>query len=96
MAKKILYVSPEAPVSPVAHAVEQRVAAIGGLRIGALDNSKANADHLLAFLIEGLRAQASVASVVSARKGAASGPADDKLLDGLGRDADLVVSAMAD
>ena len=96
MAKKILYVSPEAPVADAAPDVARREFSAGGLRIGILDNSKGNADHLLAFLIEGLRAQVPVASVVSMRKPSASRPADDKLLDDLVKEADCVVSAMGD
>jgi hypothetical protein len=103
MAKRILYVSPAAPEASAetwetrpAQEPERRVVAGAGLRIGILDNNKANADHLLAFLVEGLRDQLPVASVVSARKPTASSPAEPHVLDGLWKEADLVVSAMAD
>ena len=67
-----------------------------GLRIGTLDNSKSNADHLLRMLIEGLQAQTQVASVVSLRKPSVSEPASAKVLDRLAAEADVVISAMAD
>ena len=96
MAGKILYVSPEAPVAAAALATAHRVAGAGGLRLGILDNGKGNADHLLAFLIEGLRAEMPVASVITRRKPSASRPADAQSLDDLAREADCVISAMAD
>ncbi len=96
MARKILYVSPEAPVADAAPDIERRAMSAGGLRIGILDNSKGNADHLLSFLIEGLRAQVPIASVVSRRKPASSRPAENSVLDDLVKEADCVVSAMAD
>ena len=96
MASKILYISPEAPVAQTASTTARRALGGGGLRLGILDNSKGNADHLLAFLIEGLRAEMPVASVVSRRKPASSRPADDKALDDLYKEADCVISAMAD
>ena len=96
MAGKILYVSPEAPVGESAPATARRGLAAGGLRLGILDNSKGNADHLLQFLIEGLRAEMPVSSVVMRRKPSASRPADDKALEELAQEADCVISAMAD
>lgn len=94
MAGKILYVSPEAPVGEAARSADQRAIGASGLRLGVLDNSKGNADHLLAFLIEGVRAALPVASVVTRRKPASSRPADAQALDELATQADCVVSAM--
>ena len=96
MSGKVKLVVPEAPVPATAAAGEQRKFAAGGLRLGILDNSKGNADHLLAFLIEGLRAEMPVRSVVTRRKPSASRPADDKALEELAEEADCVISAMAD
>jgi len=67
-----------------------------GLRLGVLDNSKGNADHLLRFLIEGVRAALPIASVVALRKDSVSLPAPAGILDQLAAEADCVVSAMAD
>jgi hypothetical protein len=98
---KTLYVSPEAPAeeaqaAAVPQPAESRKAGKAGLRLGLLDNSKGNADHLLGFLAEGVRAGLSVDTVVSYRKPSSSRAAEPSLLDQLARDADCVVSAMAD
>jgi len=93
---KVLLVVPEAPVPEAAVTAERRKAGSGGLRLGVLDNSKGNADHLLRFIVEGVKAALPVASVVMTRKGSVSLPAPDKVLDQLTREADFVVSAMAD
>ena len=93
---KILLVVPEAPAQQAAGGAAQRVLKGKGLRIGTLDNSKSNADHLLRMLIEGLKAQTEVASVVSLRKPSVSEPANAKVLDRLAEEADVVISAMAD
>jgi len=97
MANKVLLVVPEAPAQEAAAASEQRkLGAAAGLRVGTLDNSKSNADHLLAMLVEGVKAALPVASVVSLRKPSPSLPADAALLDQLAEETDVVISAMAD
>ena len=93
---KVTLVVPEAPVPHTASAAEQRKPAKGGLRLGILDNSKGNADHLLRFIAEGVKAALPVASVVMTRKGSVSHPAPGNILDQLTAEADFVVSAMAD
>ena len=75
MVQKIRLVIPEAP-SPQAVAVtETRAVAKGGIRLGILDNSKGNADHLLRFIVEGVKALLPVASVIALRKDSVSLPA---------------------
>jgi len=96
MSGKITLVVPEAPVPATAAAAASRKAGKGGLRLGILDNSKGNADHLLRFITEGVKAALPVASVVSLRKGSVSLPAPGEILDQLAQEADFVVSAMAD
>ena len=93
---KILLVVPEAPTQQASGGQTRRVIKGGKLRIGVLDNSKSNADHLLRMLIEGLKAHTEVASVVSLRKASVSEPANAQMLDQFVREADIVVSAMAD
>ena len=94
---KVLLVVPEAPVQQaVATSSQRKLAAGQGLRLGTLDNSKSNADHLLALLVDGVKAQLPVASVVSLRKPTPSLPADAAVLDKLAEEADVVVSAMGD
>ena len=63
------------------------------MRIGILDNSKSNADHLLRMLVDGLKAHTEVASVVSLRKSSVSEPANAQIIDRLVQEADIVVSA---
>ena len=93
---KVLLVVPEAPVPGAAVTPGRREAGKAGLRFGILDNSKGNADHLLKFLVEGVKSLVPVASVVSLRKGVVSLPAPKDILDRLTAEADFVVSAMAD
>ena len=89
-------VIPEAPPPAVAATGKQRDFRAGGIRLGILDNSKGNADHLLKFIVEGVKAQMKVASVVALRKPSPSIPAEKALLDELAETADCVISAMAD
>lgn len=96
MRGKITLVNPEAPGPATAAIAAQRKFAPGGLRLGILDNSKGNADHLLRFLVEGVRAQVPVAAVVSLRKDSVSLPAPRDILERLAAQTDFVVSAMAD
>ena len=95
MAKTFIVV-PEAPVEDVAQLKASRTLGSGGIRLGVLDNSKANADHLLNMIIEGVKREFKVDSVVVKRKPASSRPATDQVLDELAKEADLVISAMAD
>ncbi len=89
-------VIPEAPPPVAAAAGKQRDFQAGGIRLGILDNSKGNADHLLKFIVEGVKAQMKVASVVALRKPSPSLPAEKALLDQFTAEADCVISAMAD
>jgi len=93
---KVTLVVPEAPLPEAAAAAGMRKAGNGGLRLGVLDNSKGNADHLLRFIAEGVKAAMPIASVVLTRKGSVSLPAPADVLDKLTAEADFVVSAMAD
>ena len=96
MTRNILLVVPEAPAPESSAPMAERQIAKAGLRLGVLDNSKGNADHLLKFLVEGVLAALPIASVVSLRKDSVSLPAPAGILDQLAAEADCVVSAMAD
>ena len=87
---------PEAPAPAAEMPAIHRSREGAGLRLGLLDNSKSNADHLLKFLVEGIRAAMPLASVVSLRKSLPSLAAAPGIIDELVNEADLVVSAMAD
>ena len=85
-----------APVQASQTQTAQRRISDQGIRLGVLDNSKGNADHLLNLIIEGVKKDFKVDSVVMTRKPYSSKPATDAILDQLAKEADLVVSAMAD
>lgn len=93
---KIFLVVPDAPVEKAEQLNANRTLGESGIRLGILDNTKGNADHLLNMIIEGVKKEFKVVSVVMTRKAASSRPAPDAILDQLAREADLVVSAMAD
>ena len=96
MNQKIRLVVPEAPSPQSVDTTETRAVAKGGIRIGVLDNSKGNADHLLKFIVDGVKALLPVASVVSLRKDSVSLPAPAEILDRLAAESDYVITAMAD
>ena len=93
---QIFLVVPDAPIEQAVQLNANRTIGASGIRLGILDNTKGNADHLLNMIIEGVKKDFKVDSVVMTRKAASSRPATDAILDQLAREADLVVSAMAD
>ena len=97
MNDELLLLVPEAPAAePEVVNAQQRKLNIDALRIGLLDNSKANADHLLRMMAENVAIAMKVKSVTSLRKGSVAIPATAAVLDQLAREADIVLSAMAD
>jgi len=96
MNARVLLVVPEAPAPDKTETIRERGIKRGAIRLGPLDNAKANADHLLSFIVEGVRAALPVASVVSFCKPNASTPASSQVLDRLAQETDCVVSAMGD
>ena len=93
---KIFIVVPEAPLEEAVQLKAGRKLGSRGIRLGVLDNSKANADHLLKLIVEGVKKEFKVDSVVVKRKPTSSRPATDRMLDEFAKEADLVISAMAD
>jgi hypothetical protein len=92
-----LCVCPEAPVAAAAPIAAGKAAAGGaGIRLGILDNSKSNADHLLQFLLDAAGDSLPISGTVKRRKPAASRPAASEVVEDLAREADFVLSAMAD
>ena len=91
-----LCVSPEAPPPAQAIPATSKRAAAAGLRLGLLDNSKSNADHLLRFLAEAAGESVEITALVKERKYSASRPLDAAALDKLAQETDFVLSAMAD
>lgn len=96
MSGKVRLVVPEAPPPGAAAAIAERALGRDGLRLGVLDNSKGNADHLLRFIVDDIRAAVPVKSVVSLRKSSVSLPAPPEMLERLAAESDFVVTAMAD
>ena len=96
MSHKVFLISPEAPPHQFAGPGDVRKIKNSGIRLGTLDNTKGNADHLLAFVVENLQQMLNVASVVVLRKNNPSTPAPGPVLDRLAAECDFVVSAMAD
>ena len=97
MTTKLLLVVPEAPAPrAIAAAVDERRINDRGIRLGVLDNSKGNADHLLRFMVEHVKAAVPIESLVLLRKATVNEPARAEMLDQLAKEADVVVSAMAD
>jgi len=89
-------VIPEEPAVQVAPTAKVDALGPSPLRLGVLDNSKGNADHLLADLVARLQAATAIAGVVSARKPAAAAAAGLEVIDRLAQEADCVITAMAD
>ncbi|HYC47534.1 MAG TPA: hypothetical protein VED01_18825 [Burkholderiales bacterium] len=96
MANKVVLVVPEAPAPGATAVVNERRIEKNGIRLGVLDNSKGNADHLLKFIVDSVKSVVPVESVVMTRKGSVSLPAPAEILDKLTAEADVVVSAMGD
>jgi hypothetical protein len=91
-----LCVSPEAPAPTQSVAQATKRSAGSGLRLALLDNSKANADHLLRFIADGAARSIEISALIKERKYSASRPLDEAALDRLVKEADFVLSAMAD
>ena len=96
MSVKVFLISPEAPPHQFAGAGDTRKIKVGGIRLGTLDNTKGNADHLLAFVVENLQKVLNISSVLVMRKNNPSTPAPAPVLDRLAAECDFVISAMGD
>ena len=81
MADKVLLVVPEAPAPAAEAQVKERALDKKGIRLGVLDNSKGNADHLLRLVLEGMsKTDVPIKSVVSLRKDNVSRPAPAEII----------------
>jgi uncharacterized protein YhfF len=95
MSESAMWIIPEAPPPDGLNLTSGRKMQ-GGVRLGVLDNSKSNADHLLAMIVDGIKAQLPVISVTTLRKPGPAAGADPKIIEQLAEEADCVISAMAD
>ncbi len=96
MNSKVVLLVPEAPAPDVAAAKEEPKAKVAQIRLGVLDNSKSNADHLLRMVTEGLQGELPISKVVATRKGNVSLPAPKEIIEQLAAECDFVVTAMGD
>ena len=76
--------------------ISARIAAVQGLRLGVLDNTKWNANKLLRALRDELQAQHGLKATGYYRKESFSRFAEPRLLDEIGGESDLVVTAIGD
>ncbi len=93
---KVVLLVPEAPAPDVVVVKDAPKAKVRELRLGVLDNSKSNADHLLRFVTAGLKADLPIKKIVATRKGNVSLPAPKAIIEELAAECDFVVSAMGD
>ena len=73
-----------------------RVAALDGLRLGILDNTKWNANRLLRKTVAKIQEEVSFAAVNYYRKESFSKDADPTLIATIAADNDIVVTAIGD
>lgn len=73
-----------------------RLAALEGVRLGALDNTKWNASKLLRQVVACLQADATLAAVQRYAKSSFSRPAAVDLLDRIAAENDAVITAIGD
>ena len=92
----IRLVIPEEMAEDTAPTATVAAPSVSKLRIGILDNSKSNADHLLSHLAMRIGDHFTVASVVEGRKPGAALAAKPDVIDKLVKEADCVITAMAD
>ena len=71
---QIFLVVPDAPIEQAVQLNANRTIGASGIRLGILDNTKGNADHLLNMIIEGVKKEFKVDSVVMTRKSRPSEP----------------------
>jgi hypothetical protein len=93
---KVVLLVPEAPSPEVAAVKDKPKAKIAQIRLGLLDNSKSNADHLLRFVMDGLKSELPIKAVVATRKNNVSLPAPKDIIAELAAECDFVVTAMGD
>ena len=92
----IRLVIPEEMSEDTAPTAQVTTPRVSKLRIGILDNSKSNADHLLSHLAMRIGDHMTVGGVVIGRKPGTALAARPDVIDMLVKEADCVITAMAD
>jgi len=96
MADSAMWIIPEAPAPRAEQSGLRSMPTGSQLRFGVLDNSKSNADQLLAMIIDGVKEKFPQVQIVRTRKPSAAIGATADVLAQLEREADVVIAAMAD
>jgi hypothetical protein len=91
-----IYIIPEAPVIVDETSVSSVRLLAKGFRLGILDNSKNNADHLLELLRVDLLEKFHITNVAQCRKPNAAVAASALQIDQLVEQSDFILGAMAD
>jgi hypothetical protein len=92
----LIVFDPRGAVETEPLAISQRPAALGGLRLGVLDNTKWNANRLLRKTVAKLQQETFFAAVNYYRKESFSKEADPALIAAIAADNDVVVTAIGD
>ena len=92
---RIVY-DPRGAVTVEPLALAPRLAALDGIRLGVLDNTKWNASKLLRQVVACLEADLTFAAVHAYAKSSFSRPAPAELLDRIAAETDAVVTASGD
>lgn len=94
MNEPLPFIDPTAGTGKARIPLAARPADLAGKTVGLLDNTKEQADVILAALGEALQARYGVAKVVIRRKEHYSKPALDSLIDEMAQEVDVAVAAV--
>ncbi len=94
MRDKLPFIDPTAGTGKAKIPLAARPADLAGKVVGLLDNTKEQADVILAALGEELKARYGVAKVIIRRKEHYSKPARDELIDAMAQEVDAAVAAV--
>ena len=92
---RVVY-DPRGTVTAEPLAPAPRLAALDGIRLGVLDNTKWNASKLLRQVVACLQTDLTFAAVHAYAKSSFSRPASAELLDRIAAETDAVVTAIGD
>jgi hypothetical protein len=94
MSENLPFIDPTAGSGKPRIAPAARPADLAGKTVGLLDNTKEQADVILATLAEELKARYGVARIVMRRKEHYSKPAPDTLIEQMAQEVDVAVAAL--
>jgi hypothetical protein len=94
MNEPLPFIDPTAGAGKARIPLAARPADLAGKTVGLLDNTKEQADVILAALGEALQARYGVAKLVIRRKEHYSKPAADELIEEMAREIDVAVAAV--